>query len=86
MDCGQRYPYYVMEYDHRDGEEKFCNVSALNGHRRVSMSKLLAEIAKCDVVCANCHRERTFRRRQNWPRKYRNRVGEDQPNAENSLL
>jgi hypothetical protein len=62
-DCGERYPFYVMDYDHRDGETKLCNVSALNAYRRVSMRNLLGEIAKCDVVCANCHRERTHRRR-----------------------
>ena len=61
-DCGRKYPYYVMDYDHRDGETKLCNVSALHARRRVSMRTLLAEIAKCDVVCANCHRERTQRR------------------------
>jgi hypothetical protein len=60
-----------MEYDHREGEQKLCNVSAINGPRRVSMRTLHAEIAKCDVVCANCHRGRTWRRKQNWPRKYR---------------
>jgi len=61
-DCGKSYPYYVMEFDHREGEEKLCNVADLNCHRRVSMRTLMAEIAKCDLVCANCHRERTYRR------------------------
>ena len=63
-DCGCSYPYYVMDFDHREGETKLCNVSALNRHRRVSMQKLLEELAKCDVVCANCHRERTHQRKQ----------------------
>lgn len=55
-DCGQRYPYYVMDFDHR--EDKVIIVSKLP--ERGSVAKLLAEIAKCDVVCANCHRERTL--------------------------
>jgi len=61
-DCGRSFPYYVMDFDHREGEEKLCNVSELNCYRRVSMKNLLAEIAKCDVVCANCHRIRTHER------------------------
>jgi hypothetical protein len=77
-DCGIQYPYYVMEYDHREGEKKLCNVSALHARRRISMRKLLAEISKCDVVCANCHRERTFRRKQFWSGKYRERVIEEE--------
>jgi hypothetical protein len=63
-DCGNSYPYYVMDFDHREGEKKVCNVSALHSHRRVSMRRLLEELAKCDAVCANCHRERTHRRKQ----------------------
>jgi len=62
-DCGRRYPPYVLDFDHREGEEKLFNVSALNQHRWVSPATLRAEIAKCDLVCANCHRERTHQRR-----------------------
>jgi hypothetical protein len=62
VDCGQHYPYYVMDFDHREGEEKISNVADLNFHRRTSLRRLIAEIAKCDVVCANCHRERTHQR------------------------
>jgi len=62
-DCGNQYPPYVMDFDHRDGETKLFNVSALNSHRWVSIDVLFAEIAKCDLVCANCHRERTHQRR-----------------------
>lgn len=61
-DCGVQYPYYVMEFDHLDADEKHFNVSA--GVTSVSHTRLLAEIAKCQVVCANCHAERTHRRKQ----------------------
>ena len=59
-DCGVQYPYYVMDFDHRDGTRKSF---ALNSVHRVKMSAIRQEIEKCDVVCANCHRERTQRRK-----------------------
>ncbi len=61
-DCGVQYPYYVMEFDHLDGDAKHFNVSA--GVTCASHERLLAEIAKCEVVCANCHAERTHQRKQ----------------------
>jgi hypothetical protein len=61
-DCGIQYPYYVMEFDHLDADAKHFNVSA--GVTRASHERLLAEIAKCEVVCANCHAERTHQRKQ----------------------
>jgi len=59
-DCKVQYPYYVMDFDHL-GDKKFeisqrGNIS--------SVKKLLDEIAKCDVVCSNCHRTRTWQRMQ----------------------
>lgn len=60
VDCGVRYPSYVMDFDHVDGE-KVGNISAMRG--RASETRLLEEIAKCDLVCSNCHRERTHQRR-----------------------
>jgi len=59
MDCRIVYPYYVMDFDHRDANDKNCNVSQM---RSSTKEKLLAEIAKCDLVCANCHRIRSFNR------------------------
>jgi hypothetical protein len=73
-DCGKSYPYYVMEFDHREGEKKSFNIAAVMGPHRVGKTRLLEEIAKCDVVCANCHRERTYQRKQYWPKKYRNKT------------
>lgn len=59
-DCGQRYPFFVMDFDHVRGEKKF-NLSrvASVGH---SWAVIIEEAAKCDVVCANCHRIRTHTR------------------------
>lgn len=56
-DCGIVYPHYVMDFDHRNPEDKVANVSTLI--RQKNMAKTLEEIAKCDLVCANCHRIRT---------------------------
>jgi hypothetical protein len=60
-DCGGRFPPCSMDFDHREPEEKLSRVPALIG--RVGDARLLAEVAKCDIVCANCHRARTFERR-----------------------
>lgn len=61
MDCQQTYPWYVMDFDHRGEDEKLGDISRMisNG---VAEEMLKTEIAKCDVVCANCHRARTWRR------------------------
>lgn len=61
-DCGESYPYYVMDFDHLPGQQKLFNISDANRSRQTPRGKLLAEIAKCEVVCSNCHRERTFNR------------------------
>jgi hypothetical protein len=66
-DCGQSYPFYVMDYDHVRGE-KLMNIS-IAPNKVISESKLIEEIAKCDVVCSNCHRERTWSRGQGYCKK-----------------
>ena len=60
-DCKVSYPYYVMHFDHRDPTKKEFAVSSVIGN--ISNERLFAEIAKCDLVCANCHAERTYRQR-----------------------
>ena len=57
-DCKHEFPFYVMDFDHVSGEKE-GEVSRL---ANVSLKKALAEIKKCDVVCANCHRIRTHNR------------------------
>jgi hypothetical protein len=63
-DCGQSFPPYVMDFDHRPGEEKAFALANAAGWTRISLKRLEEEVAKCDVVCANCHRIRTHQRRK----------------------
>ena len=59
MDCMQTFPVVCMQFDHRPDEAKLFGIG---GGRRRQPSQVLAEIAKCDVVCANCHAIRTNER------------------------
>ena len=57
VDCGESDPV-VLEFDHL--RDKAFDIGASLPYR--SWESILDEIAKCDVVCANCHRRRTARR------------------------
>jgi len=57
-DCGEKYLYYVMDFDHVRGKKLF-NVGRLV-NRGTSLKVLQTEMDKCDIVCSNCHRIRTF--------------------------
>jgi len=59
LDCKQSFPYYVMDFDHRDPEQKVAAVSTLV-KTCGPWNRVEAEIAKCDLVCACCHRLRTY--------------------------
>ena len=60
-DCGGAYPPCAMDFDHRDPASKRSGVTRMIG--RAGTTRILEEVAKCDIVCANCHRLRTFARR-----------------------
>jgi hypothetical protein len=55
VDCGERDPV-VLEFDHV--REKTANISKLVSDA-APVKAVEAEIARCEVVCANCHRRRT---------------------------
>ena len=57
VDCGRSFPYYVMDFDHLEDKVDLVSRMVSCGPERI-----LAEVAKCDLVCANCHRIRTFGR------------------------
>jgi hypothetical protein len=58
LDCGKNYPYYVMDFDHVGKKTATINDLIEN----CSIEKLEEEIANCELVCANCHRTRTYKR------------------------
>lgn len=57
-DCKQSYHYSQMDFDHVDGKKKHNLARYANS--AVSIKTIKQEIAKCEVVCANCHRYRTW--------------------------
>lgn len=57
IDCRITDPL-VLDFDHRDRSAKIANVSRLAANTS-NMGKIMAEVAKCDVRCANCHRRKT---------------------------
>lgn len=60
-DCGGEFHPVAMQWDHV-GDDKEADVAKLlkNG---CGKERILREIAKCELVCANCHAVRTLDRR-----------------------
>ena len=50
--CGMNHPACLV-FHHRDPEEKEDNLARLINN--ASKERILEEIKKCDVLCANCH-------------------------------
>jgi hypothetical protein len=57
VDCGETDPI-VLEFDHVRGV-KSNSVSVLAFSLGVAQKRLIEEIAKCEIRCANCHRRKT---------------------------
>lgn len=56
VDCGESDPV-VLEFDHVSGD-KYQEISIMV-HNCCSLATVKAEIEKCEVRCANCHRRKT---------------------------
>jgi len=56
VDCGEADPV-VLEFDHQ-GDKKFAIGDA--ARKGVTLNTVIAEVAKCQVRCANCHRRKTY--------------------------
>jgi len=63
VDCGEP-DSRVLQFDHVRGEKR-ANVTQMVS-KGYSWETILAEIDKCDVVCANCHAKRTAQRGNFW--------------------
>lgn len=61
VDCNNRYHHAAMHYDHIPGHTKRDDISSMVAYGLGKVT-ILAEIAKCELVCANCHAVRTFKR------------------------
>lgn len=59
-DCKNTYRPHQMDFDHVRGEKTFNVGTAV--HQSYPMDEILDEIKKCDLVCSNCHRDRTYNR------------------------
>jgi hypothetical protein len=53
-DCGGVFPQYCYDFDHKDPNQKSFGISESYGK---PIAELMAEVDKCDLVCANCHLE-----------------------------
>jgi len=61
-DCGET-RIVCLQFDHRDPSQKDRDISDM---MKRSLARLRAEVAKCDVVCANCHAIRTANMFGSW--------------------
>ena len=65
-DCGRVFAPQVMQWDHLPQFEKIGDVSESFWGR--TDDEIRREIAKCELVCTNCHTIRTFKR-NGWDRR-----------------
>ena len=57
--CGEK-DFRVLDFDHTNRKKKFKSVADMrSGH--YSWRSVYAEIRKCKIRCANCHRRRTYK-------------------------
>jgi hypothetical protein len=59
MDCAGSFNPWQMDFDHRDRRYKLFNLSSSISGK--STKQIITEANKCDVVCSNCHRNRTHK-------------------------
>jgi hypothetical protein len=73
IDCGER-DIRCLDFDHVDPTSKAGNISAMLLWP-VSWKRIEAELAKCVVRCANCHRRKTAADKSFWRHRFMDRYG-----------
>jgi hypothetical protein len=63
VDCGLLHPYYKMQFDHLPQYEKLFTIANFYDYT-MDLVVIINEIRKCELVCANCHTDRTHKRRE----------------------
>lgn len=64
VDCGERDPL-VLQFDHVNGDKRF-NIGVYLYRASWHWQKVLVEIEKCVIRCANCHRRKTAEENRSW--------------------
>jgi hypothetical protein len=67
MDCDGVFDWVAMDFDHRPEETKSFGLATKGTlvANPENIAKIMKEVDKCDLICSNCHRVRTWRVRQN---------------------
>ena len=71
-DCKISWPPHMLDFDHLSNK-KF-SISG-KGVKDNSLESVIKEIQKCEIVCANCHRHRTYMRSADVPKKASSSIG-----------
>lgn len=61
VDCGYNDHHSALEFDHLPEFEKNRTVASMMYQ---SWAAIKSEIAKCELICSNCHSIRTWQRKQ----------------------
>jgi hypothetical protein len=70
-DCNISYPPHILDFDHLGDKEFQLSGTVANGK---TIEVIKKEIEKCEIVCSNCHRHRTYMRSVNQPKAGTKRI------------
>lgn len=62
MDCGKKFPTVCMDFDHIPGKGKTFGIAVWASEPSIPWNAITDELARCELVCSNCHRVRTKQR------------------------